>query len=230
MTRLLVFLLLMQSATMAQLPFRRLDPLAFEQAIRENPESVLIDLRNVESYMKGHIRKALVVDFLRDDFREYFLSKYATNTPLFIYAQSAENSEHTGLYITELGYKNVTVLEGGFENWIRKSRPYRSVTPNFTPLSFVSKENYNHIVREKKWVLIVFHEDYCAPCENMGLAELQAENADLKVTRINFQNQEEIAEWQGIRENPTLILYKDGIQYWRASGEISRGKIREHIY
>lgn len=230
MTRILVFLLLMQSAVQAQTHFRLLEPLDFEEALRNQREAVLIDLRNVESYMKGHIRKAVVIDFLRDDFREYFLGKYDKKTRLFVYGQSAENSEHTGIYIAELGFENVTVLRGGFENWIRKSRPYRSVSADFKPLGFVSKENYSHIVREKKWVLVVFHEDYCAPCENMGLEELQAENTDLKVVRINFQTQGEIAEWQNIRQSPTLILYKEGIQHWRGTGEVSKEKIREHIY
>ncbi len=230
MTRILVFLLLIQSPVQAQSSFRLLEPLDFEQALRNNREAVLIDLRNVESYMKGHIRKAVVADFLRDDFKEYFLGKYEKKTPLFLYGQSGENSEHTGMYIAELGYENVTVLRGGFENWIRKSRPYLSVSSEFKPLGFVSKENYGHIVREKKWVLVVFHEDYCAPCENMGLAELQAENPDLKVVRINFGTHGEIAEWQNIRQNPTLILYREGIQQWRGSGTVSKENIREHIY
>lgn len=230
MTRILVVLLLMQGAVQAQNSFRLLEPLDFEQALRDNRAGVLIDLRNVESYMKGHIRKAVVIDFLRDDFKEYFLGKYTKNTPLYLYGQSADNSEHTGLYIAELGYQNVTVLRGGFENWIRQSRPYRSVSAEFKPLGFVSKENYGRIVREKKWVLVVFHEDYCAPCENMGLAGLQAENPDLYVARINFQTHGEIAEWQNISQNPTVILYKEGIQQWRSSGAITKEKIKEHIY
>jgi len=231
MIRILLFLLLLQGPLLAQNSFRQLNPLDFEQALRENREAVLIDLRNVESYMKGHIRKAVVIDFLRDDFREYFLGRYPLKTtPLFLYGQSADNSEHTGLYIAELGYENITVLKGGFENWIRKSRPYRSVSTEFKPLGYVSKENYSHMVREKKWVLVVFHEDYCAPCENLGLAGLQAENPDLYIARINSETNGEIAEWLNIRRNPTVILYKDGIQYWRSTEEITRQKIRENIY
>lgn len=230
MTRILVILLLMQGVVQAQNSFRLLEPLDFEKAIRETPQGVLIDLRNVENYMKGHIRKAVVIDFLRDDFKEYFQGRYPKKTPLLLYGQSAENSEHTGLYIAELGYENVTVLKGGFENWIRKSRPYRSISSEFKPLGYVSKENYSHLVREKKWVLVVFHEDFCDPCDSMGLAQLQAENPDLHVARINFQTNGEIAEWQNIRQNPTLILYKEGIQYWRGTGAITKEKIKEHIY
>ncbi len=230
MTRILVFWVLIQSTALAQDRFRLLDPVDYEQALRNNREAVLIDLRNVESYMRGHIRRAVVIDFLRDDFREYFLGKYDKSAPLFLYGQSAENSEHTGMYIAELGFENVTVLKGGFENWIRQSRPYRSASSDFKPLGFVSRENYNRMVHEKKWVLMVFHEDYCPACETLGLAELQAENPDLKVVKINFQTQGEIAEWQNIRQSPTLILYKEGIQYWRASGEVSKEKIRQNIY
>lgn len=230
MTRILVFFILVQSTVFAQENFRLLDPLEYERTLREHPEGVLIDLRNVDSYIRGHIRKAVVIDFLRDDFREYFLEKYSKDTPLFLYGQSAETSQHTGMYIAELGYTNVTVLRGGFENWIRQSRPYRSVSTDFKPLGFVSKENYNRMVLEKKWVLVVFHEDYCAPCDSLGLAELQVENTDLKVVKINFQTHGAIAEWLNIRQSPTVILYKDGIQQWRSSDEVTREKIRQNIY
>lgn len=232
MLRLTLLLLLAVSSATAQNPFNLLEPNEFELALRKQPEAILIDLRNVDSYTKGHIRKAIVVDFLRDDFREYFSGKYKKDAPIYVYAQSADNSQHAGQYIAELGYKNVTALKGGFENWIRKSKPYKSVGNEFKPLSYVSKQNFHRTIKEKKWTLVVFHEDYCKECEAMDgiLKELQAENKELLVTKINFQTNVELAEWLDVIKNPTLILYKDGIQYWKTTGVTTKDKIKQQIY
>lgn len=212
--------------------FRLLEPLDFERSLRQNPEAVVLDLRDIESYEKGHIKGAIVIDFLRDDFREYFLGKYKKDQPLYIYGQSAHASENTGLYISELGYTNVNVLKGGFENWIRSSRPYKSAGKNFTPLSYISKQNYFQILKEKKWVLIVFKEDYCPYCDKMenSFKELLNENADLSIRKINLQTNGELSEWQGVTKNSTLILYKDGIQYWKSTEEPDKQNIQEHIF
>ncbi len=229
MLRTAIFILFLPLSTLAQ---SLLDPLDFEKSLRENPDAILLDLRNIDVYMKGHIKKSTVIDFLRDDFKEFFTGKYKTSDKLYIYAQSAENSAHATQYISELGFTKVVGLKGGFENWIRKSRPYNSNSENFKPLSYVTKQNYFQIVKEKKWVLVVLHEDYCKECETMQPAfeALKGEMPDLQISKINFQTNVELAEWLNVTRNPTLILYKDGIQYWKTSGITSKEKIKEHIY
>jgi thioredoxin 1 len=229
MLRTAFFLLFLPLSSLAQ---TLLEPNEFEKSLRENPDAVLLDLRNVDAFMKGHIKKSTVIDFLRDDFKEYFTAKYKQTDNLYIYAQSAENSSHAAQYIAELGYAKVTGLKGGFENWIRKSKPYKSNSADFKPLSYVTKQNYFQIVKEKKWVLMVFHEDYCKECETMQLTfeTLKKEIPDLQIANINFQTNVELAEWLNVTKNPTLILYKDGIQYWKTTGVTSKEKIKEHIY
>ncbi len=232
MLRLFFTLIFIVFIVQSQAQLRLLEPAEFETEIRQNPDAILVDLRNVESYMKGHIKKATVIDFFRDDFKEFFQGKYKKDTKLLVYGQSAENSQHAGLYINELGYKNVTSLKGGFENWIRKSKPYKSVASDFKPLSFVSRQNYIQMLREKKWVLMVFHEDYCKDCETMDktFAELKSEIPELYISKINFQTNVELAEWQEITKNPTIILYKNGIQHWKSTGLTTKEKIKNQIY
>ncbi len=48
MTRILVFWVPIQSTALAQDRFRLPDPLDYEQALKNNREAVLIDLRNKE--------------------------------------------------------------------------------------------------------------------------------------------------------------------------------------
>lgn len=229
MIRTALFLLFLPLSTLAQ---TLLEPNEFEKSLRENPDAVLLDLRNVDAFMKGHIKKSSVIDFLRDDFKEYFNSKYKKTDNLYIYAQSAENSSHAAQYIYELGFTKVVGLKGGFENWIRKSKPYKSNSTDFKPLRYVTKQNYFQIVKEKKWVLVVFHEDYCKECDTMlpDFETLKKEIPDLQISSINFQTNVQLAEWLNVTKNPTLIVYKDGIQYWKTTGITSKEKIKEHVY
>lgn len=230
MTRLLLTLFLLPCLAFGQNRFESLEPYDFELVLRKKQDGILIDLRDVDAYIKGHIRKAVVVDFLRDDFKEYFTQKYPKTTPLYLYGQSEEGSAHSAKYLQELGYHDISYLKGGFENWIRKSRPYVSVTPQFTPLGFISKENYAQLIRAKPWVLVVFHEDHCPPCERVDWQELQKTYPDLQINKINFSNQKELAETLNIVKNPSLLLYRNGVQVWRETEQIKAAKIKENIY
>ena len=209
-----------------------LTPDDFEKAIREQQDATLIDLRNVNQYMMGHIKNAHLIDFLRDDFKEYFLKTYPKNTKLFVYSQTSEGSKNVGLYIKELGYQEVTALDGGFEYWIRKSKPYKSTSKNFSPLRYITKENYFQILKNKKWVLILFHEDFCESCDKLEeiFKELKSDNPDIQYVKINYEINTELAEWQKVNRNPTIILYKNGIQYWKTTTIPTKDKIKQQIY
>lgn len=230
MTRLFLALFLLPLFSQAQQRFESLEPYDFEIVLRKKQDGILVDLRDVDAYIKGHIRKAVVVDFLRDDFKEYFSLKYPKNTPLYLYSQSEEGSAHSATYLKELGYTNITYLKGGFENWIRKSRPYVSAEPTFKPLSYISKENYSQLTRTKPWVLVLFREDHCPVCDQVDWNELQQTYPDLQISRINSSNQKELAETLNITKNPSLLLYKNGVQVWRETEQINAAKIKENIY
>ncbi len=232
MNKIWLFLAFLPFVARGQEPFRLLEPSDFETELRKAPEAKLLDMRNVDSYTLGHIRKAQVIDFMRDDLKEYLPTKYKKTDLLFIYAQSESNTLHAGQYFSELGYSNVVVLKGGFENWIRKSKPYKSNNGNFKPLSYISKENYYQIIKEKKWVLVMFHDEICSECEKMEdtLKQIESENADFKVAKVDLQINSGIAEWQDIRKSPTLVLYKNGIQYWKTTGYPDKAKIKSQIF
>jgi rhodanese-related sulfurtransferase len=230
MTRLFLCLFLLPALALGQHRFEALEPYDFELVLRKKQDGFLLDLRDVDAYIKGHIRKATVVDFLRDDFKEYFTQKYPKTAALYLYAQSEAGSAHCAKYLQELGYENITYLKGGFENWIRKSRPYVSVETTFKPLSYISKENYSQLTRSKPWVLVLFHEDHCPPCEKVDWLELQKTYPELQISKINFSNQKELAENLNIVKNPSLLLYKNGVQVWRETEHINAVKIKENIY
>ena len=229
MIKAVVFILLLPLTTIAQ---RLLEPNEFEKSLRENPDAIVLDLRDIDAYMKGHIKKSILIDFLRDDFKEYFNSRFKKTDNLYLYGQSAESSSHVTHYIEELGYTNVKGLKGGFENWIRKSKPYKSNAKDFKPLSFMTEQNYTQIIKEKKWTVVIFYEDYCKDCAILQseIDDLKSELPELHIAKIDFLTNVELAERLQIYKNPTLILYKDGIQQWKNTGITSKEKLKEHIY
>lgn len=209
-----------------------MNPSEFEKALREFPEASLVDVRNINQYMNGHIKSARLIDYFSDDFKAYLEKNFQKNEKLFLYAQSESATTNAGLYIHELGYVDVVILSGGFENWIKNSKPYRSRNSNFNPLKIISKENYVQLLKDNKWTMVIFHEDYCEPCEELyqNLIDLQKEISEFNFIKINSEMNNGLVEWLKIYKNPTLILYKDGVQYWRTVSVPDREKIKEHLF
>lgn len=77
----------------------------------------------------------------------------------------------------------------------------------------VNKEQFEKIIQEEKIVLADFFADWCGPCKMMipVLEQFSKEkNDNVKVVKINVDEEESLA-WQfGIQSIPTLIFFVDG--------------------
>ena len=77
----------------------------------------------------------------------------------------------------------------------------------------INKEYFrNEVLNSDKPVLLDFYADWCGPCRMVGpvVSEIADERNDIKVVKINVDEQSELAAQFGVMSIPTLVVIKDG--------------------
>lgn len=72
-------------------------------------------------------------------------------------------------------------------------------------------QNFDELVKEGN-VLVDFYASWCGPCKMLGpvLEALAEERKDLKIIKVNVDENEELAGRFSVMSIPTIYLYKDG--------------------
>ena len=77
----------------------------------------------------------------------------------------------------------------------------------------ITKENFQtEILEAKETVLLDFWASWCGPCKMIGpiIDEIADERSDIKVGKINVDEQPELAAQFKVMSIPTLIVMKEG--------------------
>ena len=77
----------------------------------------------------------------------------------------------------------------------------------------ITLENFDQeVLRSEKTVLLDFWATWCGPCRMVGpvLEEIAAERPDIKVCKVNVDEQPELANRYRIMSIPTLMVVKNG--------------------
>lgn len=92
----------------------------------------------------------------------------------------------------------------------------------------INKDNYqSEVMNSDKPVLLDFWAPWCAPCRMVVpiVEEIAKERSDIKVGKVNVDEQPELAGQFGIMSIPTLVVMKDGKIINQAMGARSKKEI-----
>ena len=92
----------------------------------------------------------------------------------------------------------------------------------------VNKNNYGQeVLNSDKPVLLDFWESWCGPCRMVSpiVDEIAAERSDIKVCKINVDEQPELAARFGVMSIPTLVVMRNGKVINQAVGARPKAQI-----
>jgi len=96
----------------------------------------------------------------------------------------------------------------------------------------VTEETFDEqVLGSEQLVLVDFWAEWCGPCHAIApvLDQIAEERNDLKVVKLNIDEEPAIAQRYGVMSIPTLILFKGGEPAAAAVGAMPKSMLEERL-
>lgn len=100
-----------------------------------------------------------------------------------------------------------------------------------TPIEITAQNFEEEVLKSDKPVLVDFWAVWCGPCNMLSplVDEVASEHPEIKVGKVNTDEQQDLARQFGISAIPALLFFKDGKVVGQSIGVIPKKKIETLI-
>ena len=105
------------------MPFRDLDPEEVQQALQDEPELKLLDVRTQYEHDKYHLPDSTLIPIQEIQERSGELD---AKEHWLVYCEHGRRSVMVCEFLAQLGFEKLTNLRGGMAHWIGKGLPTES--------------------------------------------------------------------------------------------------------
>ncbi|MES2240068.1 MAG: rhodanese-like domain-containing protein [Bacteroidota bacterium] len=94
---------------------------AFAKEIKSTQKPQILDVRTPSEYAEGHIENAANIDWQGENFVKD-AEKLDKNKAVYVYCRSGKRSLKASEKLSELGFKKIYNLDGGYLKWSAESK------------------------------------------------------------------------------------------------------------
>ena len=89
----------------------------------------------------------------------------------------------------------------------------------------------DEVMQSDKPVLVDFWATWCGPCRMLGpvIKQIADENPDIKVCKVNVDDEQQLAMQFNVTSIPTVIAFKNGMEVSRSIGFVPKQKILDLV-